>query len=169
MNPIDVLRYGQRDIDRLIDRLRPDDWPAIALGVWTTKDLVGHLGVFEVRFGDCLAWFLGDADVSALMAANTATFNDDQAAIRTDWPVDRVVAEYRAAVVRVMALAERVPGERWTAVGTIPWYGPQYAMDDLLVYSMYGHKREHQPQLEAVLDRPERGDAVPPALGASRP
>jgi len=24
------------------------------------------------------------------------------------------------------------------------------------VYSMYGHKREHGPQLEAVLDRPGR-------------
>jgi Mycothiol maleylpyruvate isomerase N-terminal domain len=154
VNPIDVLRYGQRDIDGLIDRLQPGDWTAIALGVWSTKDLVGHLGVFEVRFADVLAWFVGDAGVSGLMSADTATFNDDQAAIRHDWPVDRIVTEYRDAVVRVMTLAARVPSERWTEVGTIPWYGPAYAMDDLLVYSMYGHKREHQPQLEAILDRP---------------
>jgi hypothetical protein len=42
-------------------------------------------------------------------------------------------------------------------VGSIPWYGPEYALDDLLVYTMYGHKREHAPQLEAVLERPGRG------------
>ena len=33
------------------------------------------------------------------------------------------------------------------------WYGPEYALDDLVVYLMYGHKREHAPQLEAVLER----------------
>jgi hypothetical protein len=51
-----------------------------------------------------------------------------------------------------MALVARIPAERWREVGTIPWYGPQYALDDLAVYTMYGHKREHAPQLEAVLD-----------------
>ena len=60
MNPVDVLRYGQADLDGLIDRFRPDDWEAIALGVWTTKDLIGHLGAFEVRFADILALFLGE-------------------------------------------------------------------------------------------------------------
>jgi DinB family protein len=153
VNPLDILRYGQADIDRLVERVRPDDWEAIALGVWTTKDLVGHLGAFEVRFGDVLAWFVGDAPPAGLMLESPTTFNDDQAAIRRDWTVAAVLEEYRVAVARVMALAARVPAERWTEVGTIPWYGPAYAMDDLLVYSMYGHKREHGPQLEAVLER----------------
>jgi hypothetical protein len=156
MNPLDVLRYGQRDVDGLVARFRPDDWDAIALGVWTTKDLVGHLGAFEARFGDILAWFLGDAPPAGLMLENPATFNDDQAAIRHDWTVEAVLDEFRAATERITALAARIPTERWAEVGTIPWYGPEYAMDDLLVYSMYGHKREHCPQLEAVLDRPGR-------------
>ena len=54
VNPLDILRYGQRDIDGLIDRMRPGDWDAIALGTWTAKDLVGHLGAFEVRFVEIL-------------------------------------------------------------------------------------------------------------------
>ena len=33
-----------------------------------------------------------------------------------------------------------------------PWYGPEYSLDDLVVYTMYGHKREHDPQLSAVLE-----------------
>ena len=86
-----------------------------------------------------------------------ATINDDQAAIRADWTVDAVVTELRDAARRVTDRAGRVPDELWTRVGTIPWYGAQYAIDDLLVYQMYGHKREHGPQLEAVLDRPGRG------------
>jgi len=156
MNPLDILRYGQHDIDGLIDRLRPDDWTAIALGVWTSKDLVGHLGAFEVRFADVLALFLGESPDTELVGTNPATFNDEQAALRTDWTVDAVVTELREAAVRVGERAARIPAERWREVGTIPWYGPEYALDDLAVYSMYGHKREHGPQLEAVLDRPGR-------------
>jgi hypothetical protein len=55
-----------------------------------------------------------------------------------------------------MTHARAITAERWREVGTIPWYGPQYSLEDLIVYTMYGHKREHNPQLEAVLDRAGR-------------
>jgi hypothetical protein len=158
VNPLDMMAYGQKTIDGLIDRLQPDDWTAIALGVWTAKDVVGHLGAFEVRFAEVMALFAGDAPTTDLRAEPPSTFNDDQAAVRKDWPVERVVAELRDAHRLTMTLAERVPAETWSAVGTIPWYGPQYSLDDLVVYTMYGHKREHGPQVEAVLERPGRGD-----------
>lgn len=152
MNPADILRYGQQSIDGRIDRLQPADWEAIALGTWTTKDLVGHLGAFEVRFAEILTLFVGEEPATNLRATSPATFNDDQAAIRRDWPVERVVAELRDAHALVMSLVPRIPPEVWREVGTIPWYGPEYALDDLLVYTMYGHKREHGPQIEAVLE-----------------
>jgi Mycothiol maleylpyruvate isomerase N-terminal domain. len=153
MNPHDILMYGQRQIDELVDRLEPGDWEAIALGTWTTKDLVGHLGAFEVRFVEILTRFLGEEPVTTLWEQPIETFNDDQAALRRDWSVEAIVGELREAHVRAMALVPRIPAERWREVGTIPWYGPEYALDDLVVYLMYGHKREHSPQLEAVLDR----------------
>jgi len=156
VNQVDILRYGQRTIDDLVGRMRSDDWEAIALGVWSTKDLVGHLGAFEVRFADVLAVFLGESPTSSLLQSDPSTFNDDQAAARREWSTSDVLDEYRGAYDRVMGLAARVPDDRWRLVGTIPWYGPEYALDDLLVYTMYGHKREHAPQLEAVLDRPGR-------------
>ncbi len=156
MNPIDVMMYGQRTIDDLIGRLRPAHWTAIALGVWTTKDLVGHLGAFEVRFAEVTATFTGETPRTNLMAAPNSTFNDDQAAIRKDWSVDEVVSELREAHVIVMDLARRIPTDVWREVGTIPGYGAEYSLEDMLVYTMYGHKREHGPQLEAVLERVAR-------------
>jgi hypothetical protein len=153
VNPSDILMFGQREIDRLIDRLEPADWDAIALGTWTTKDLVGHLGAFEVRFVEILTTFLGDEPATSLMRIPPETFNDDQAAVHVDWSVEAIVAELREAHVEAMALVPRIPPDRWREVGTIPWYGPGYALDDLVVYLMYGHKREHAPQLEAVLER----------------
>jgi DinB superfamily len=152
VNPHDVLRYGQADIDAIIDRYKPADWDRIALGVWTAKDLLGHLGAYEVRFAEVLAPFAGEEPTTALRLEPPGTFNDDQAAVRRDWPVEAVVNELRSAHTEVRRLAALVPAERWSEVGTIPWYGPEYSLDDLTVYTMYGHKREHGPQLSAVLE-----------------
>lgn len=153
MNTIDVLTYGQRTIRSTIDRYGPDDWGRIALGVWTAKDLVGHLGAFERRFADQLAPFAGASVESDLPFADPRRFNDDQASVRRDWPVDRVVDEFLEAHERVMRLAALVAPDVWSRVGTVPWYGPDYSLDDLVVYQQYGHKREHDPQLGAVLEQ----------------
>jgi hypothetical protein len=155
MNAIDVLQYGQGTVLRTIERYRPGDWERITLGVWTAKDLLGHLGAFEVRFADVLATFAGAPVVSGLLDTDPRTFNDDQAAIRADWSIEQVKEEFLAAHERVMTHARGIPPERWREVGTIPWYGPEYALDDLVVYQMYGHKREHDPQLSAVLETGE--------------
>lgn len=153
MNAVDVLMYGQRTVRTTVDRYGADDWGRIALGVWTAKDLLGHLGAFEVRFADQLATIAGAATETDLASADPRTFNDDQAAVRKDWPIERVMAEYFDAHERVMRHARAIPENVWREVGTIPWYGPGYSLDDLVVYQMYGHKREHDPQLSAVLER----------------
>ena len=153
MNPLDILRYGQRTIDEHIDRLAPEDWGALALGTWTAKDLVGHLGAFETRFVEILTVFLGEEPTTNLRDQPLDTFNDDQAEIRREWSVEAIVAELRESYAAAVELAGRIPPERWREVGTIPWYGPEYSLDDLAVYQMYGHKREHAPQLETVLER----------------
>jgi hypothetical protein len=150
---LDVLMYGQRTIRSTIDRYVTDDWGRIALGVWTAKDLLGHLGAFEVRFADQLAPFAGEPVESDLPSADPRTFNDDQAAVRKDWPVEKVMAEFLEAHERVMRQARAISAEVWREVGTIPWYGPEYSLNDLVVYQQYGHKREHDPQLGAVLER----------------
>jgi Mycothiol maleylpyruvate isomerase N-terminal domain len=156
MNALDILMYGQSMVMKSIDRLRPDDWTQIALGTWTTKDLVGHLAAFEVRTAEILALFAGAEPATDLRSADNATFNDDQAAIRAGWSVDEVKTEFAEAYDLAMAHARAIEPDIWPKVGTIPWYGAQYSLDDLIVYTMYGHKREHNPQFEQVLDRPGR-------------
>jgi hypothetical protein len=153
VNALDVLMYGQRTVRTTIDRYGPDDWVRIALGVWTAKDLLGHLGAFEVRFADQLAGFAGAPVESDLMSADPRTFNDDQAAVRKDWPLEQVLAEFLDAHERAMRNARAIAPEVWQEVGTIPWYGAEYSLDDLVVYQQYGHKREHDPQLSAVIER----------------
>ena len=52
-----------------------------------------------------------------------------------------------------MELIGRIPAETLRQSGTIPWYGAEYALDDLIVYLYYGHKREHAAQIAAFRDR----------------
>ncbi len=153
MQTLDVMRYGHQEVTAVIDAYRPEDWSRIALGVWTSRDLLGHLGAFEQRIADLLATFVGAPVVTDLLDADPGTFNDDQAAVRADWPAERVIDEYLTAHERVMGHAAAIPDARWRELGTIPWYGADYSLDDLIVYQIYGHKREHVPQLSAALER----------------
>ena len=154
MNALDVLTYGQSMVMATVDRYQPEDWTRNALGVWTAKDLLGHLSVFEVRLADVLATFVGAPVESNLLEADPETFNDDQAAIRNSWTVQQVRDEFVAAYDRAMTHARAIPPETWRQIGAIPWYGPEYSLDDFVVYNIYGHKREHDPQLNAALEGP---------------
>jgi hypothetical protein len=64
-----------------------------------------------------------------------------------------VLAELNEAHARVMALATRIPAETYRQNGTLPWYGPEYDLDDFIVYTFYGHKREHSAQIAAFGDQ----------------
>ena len=92
------------------------------------------------------------------MAGEAGTYNPmmaESATVRLDLPAastTEVIGAILDAHERVMRRAAAIAPETWREVGTIPWYGPQYSLDDLVVYQMYGHKREHDPQLGAVLE-----------------
>lgn len=52
-----------------------------------------------------------------------------------------------------MALVAQIPAETARLTGTLPWYGAEYALDDFVVYTFYGHKREHSAQIAVFRDR----------------
>ena len=61
------------------------------------------------------------------------------------------------AAVRVLARAllgcsARVPLELRRKTGTLPWYGDEYDLEDLVAYSNYGHKAEHCAQIAVYRD-----------------
>ena len=60
----------------------------------------------------------------------------------------QILDEYTSAHERTVALAKELGADRLREVGTIPWYGPKYSIDDFIVYANYAHKREHLGQLK---------------------
>ena len=155
MNAADILKYGHQTVLRAIDGLADADWETPgACGIWSVKDIMAHLASYEHLLVEILASFLGGGPTPYLTQFRKTgdTFNDVQVAARTEKTVQDVLVEYNDTQAQTMALVAQIPVETLRETGTIPWYGMEYALDDLIVYMYYGHKREHSAQIAAFRD-----------------
>ena len=153
MNPHDVLRFADGTFRRAIDALEPADWRRVTAGVWTPKDIVGHVSAIHLLGVSALAEVAGeDAPPVEQGLADDVDFNMSQAAVRASWPVERVIDEYDRVQADLRRVAALIDDETWRRVGTIPWYGPEYSLEDYLVYRVYGHVREHATHLGMAID-----------------
>jgi hypothetical protein len=158
MNAADILKYGHRTVLQTIADLPADVWEMPgACGVWSCRDIIAHLASFEHVLVDILATFLGSDPTPSLdlFRDPNGDFNDGQVAQRNLPIIGDVLAEYNDICAQTMELIGRISAETLRQRGTLPWYGAEYALDDLIVYMYYGHKREHSAQIAAFRDRVE--------------
>jgi hypothetical protein len=151
MNPVDVLKYGHQTALRTLDSVPQTEWntPGVC-GVWSVKDIVAHLASYEHMLVDVLNSFLDGGPTPYLEkmgALGPLGFNDAEVAARQDKSTEDVLVEFNDTHNQTMVLAARIPAEIYRQNGTLPWYGPEYDLDDFIVYTFYGHKREHSAQI----------------------
>lgn len=156
MNVSDVLYYGNRTLMRSVEGLEEDNWhmPG-ACGIWSVKDIFSHLTSYELWHEEALQGFLGGGPTPMMeaMAEQGDDFNDQQVKLLKDWSAEEVLREYQSAHKRLHSLSKDIPDSTYRENGTLPWYGEGYCLEDFLVYSNYGHKREHSAQIHAFRDR----------------
>ena len=157
MNPQDVLKYGHRTVMRTLEAFPRAQWytPG-ACGRWSVKDLVAHLGSFELVLAEALENCLspGPTPLVDQFAGRDQDFNDEQVdRLRKDWTLEAALEEYLSAHRRVWAAASQIAPEIWEREGVFPWYGAEYDLEDFVVYAFYGHKREHTGQIQVFSDR----------------
>ena len=157
MNAIDVLKYGHQTVLRTLDGLPTSEWetPGVC-GIWSVKDIIAHLASYEYVLVDVLTTFLAAGPTPYLdnfCAVGPLQFNDAEVASRQDKTMADVLTEYNDTHAQTMALAARIPAETFRQNGTLPWYGPEYDLDDFIVYSYYAHKREHSAQIAVFCDQ----------------
>jgi hypothetical protein len=160
MNAIDVLRYGQLTLLGTLEGLPADarDQPG-ACGIWSVKDIFAHLASYELVLVDVLRSAAAEgSDTPRLdrFVSLREAFNDTEVADRMPMGFEDVLAELADAHAETLRLVAGIPAERLREPGTLPWYGADYAIDDLIVYQYYGHKREHGAQVEAFRDHGAR-------------
>jgi hypothetical protein len=156
MNAQDILKYGDSFLLDALKGVPLEAWDAGGVcGVWSVKDIMAHLTSYEHMLSDILAGFLGSTQGTTLQSmfdSGPDRFNDNEVAARRGKSAAEVLDEYQAAHAHNMELAAQVSPEIYRQVGSLPWYGSEYALDDYIVYSFYGHKREHGAQVNIYKD-----------------
>ena len=155
MNAKDVLRYGHQSFANALN-----DFPVAAAekpgacGDWSVKNIVEHLASYEWVLVDVFNSLLGEGATPYLdrFVQQHATFNDDEVNQRQGQSLSQSVAEYEEAHTKVIALAEQIPLAVYRQAGVLAWYGAAYDLEDFIVYTFYGHKREHMAQVAVFGD-----------------
>ena len=156
MNAKDVLKYGQLTVQQAIDGFPATAWETTgACGTWSVKDILAHLTSYEHVLVDILAGITSsDAPIPMLnkFIRLGQRFNDVEVDLRRELSVQEIMGELSSTHTQVMDLITPIPVDMLRRAGTLPWYGLDYALDDVIVYMYYGHKREHCAQVTAFRD-----------------
>lgn len=156
MNPADVLKYGHKTVLDTLKGLTPEQMEIGGVcGVWSTRDIIAHLASYELFLDGVMGTFLGEPPTPTMIhigEVGPVRFNDLQVEMRKNRSTQEVLDEYTSATERNLSRVPLIAAEVWRQTGMLPWYGPEYALDDFIVYSFYGHKREHSAQINIFKD-----------------
>lgn len=156
MNALDVLKYGHQTVLEAIDGIPDVDWYTEGVsGIWSVKDIIAHLASFEHLLVEVLRSFSANCPTPTLdrYIADAQKFNDDEVAKRRRKTAQEVWTEYTETRAQTMTLLARIPVKQRRLNGTLPWYGPEYSLEDFIVYNFYGHKREHSAEINVFHDQ----------------
>jgi len=156
MNSLDILKYGNQTLLKSVEGLPEPDWEVEGVcGWWSVKEIMAHMTSYEYLLVEALCTFLGEGfgPYMSEMASLGDEWNDIQVERRKAMSVMETLAEYNQVHQRVMEYAPQIPEAKYRENGTIPWYGPEYCLDDFIVYTSYGHKREHSAQIMVYRDQ----------------
>jgi hypothetical protein len=165
MNPEDILRYGHLTVLSTIDSFPREQWHTPgAVGYWSVKDVIAHLSSFELVLVEILRDIIDPCPTPLVdeFKRDGQAFNDHQVDIlRKPMAMEQILDEYKSAHEKVAGLAGRISPNVWKQTGLLPWYGKEYDLEDFIVYTYYGHKREHCGQIQVFQDH-FKGQVPPP-------
>lgn len=157
MNALTILKDGHQAVVEAVDGLAETEWHTPgACGDWSVKDIIAHLASFEHALVDVLRQLLDSNAATPTLDRFThdyVNFNTNEVAQRADNSVTKVWQEYEKAHVQTLALLAQMPQEMQRENGRLPWYGAEYDLEDFIVYTFYGHKREHSAQIGVFRDQ----------------
>lgn len=156
MNTHDVLKYGHLWVHKHLSDLTEEQMlvPGVC-GVWSVKDIMSHLTSFEYVLVEVFQQCLEGGEtptLDELVSRDGDSFNELHVDRRKDRSAKEVIAEYDQQYKAGIALLGRMSERDLREPGTLPWYGNEYSIEDLIVYQYYGHKREHCAQIAIYRD-----------------
>jgi hypothetical protein len=149
MNTTEALENSHMMVIQSVDDLPELEWdvPGVC-GEWSVKDIIAHLASYEHLVVDVLNTFLGKPVTLYVLnfINNSAGFNDSEVAARKYQTAQQVLDEYQDTQVQSTSLLSQIPAEKVQQAGTMPWYGAQHCLADV-INMVYAHTCEHCAQI----------------------
>lgn len=155
MNINDVLKYGHETLVKSVDGLPDTSWEVSGVcGRWSVKNIIAHLASYEHLLVDVLNTLTSAEATPYLekMGQLRGGFNDAEVDARTGKSPAETMQEYLETYAHMLTVLSKVPTETAKQAGALPWYGTEYDLEDFVVYTFYGHKREHAAQIAVFRD-----------------
>ncbi len=156
MNAYDILLYGHKTVQDSLGGLDEGQmFTSGVCGVWSVKDIMAHLASYEKLLVDILNSLIDDGPTPTLqrmLEYGPYGFNDVEVGEREGVNLANVLAEYHDTQAQTLLLIQQIPLATQRQKGVLAWYGADYDLEDFLVYTYYGHKREHTAQMAVFRD-----------------
>jgi hypothetical protein len=157
MNVREVLQHGHDILLKSLEGISETD--AVNIHVtdnWNVKDMVGHITVLDRVLSDLLKKQISDVAtpyLSQYIDMGSDEFKNFNYGERKFINYKEVLAEFSSSHQHLMEMTFKVPDEMIKEKKTIPWYGPEYSIEDFIIYANYGHKCEHAGQINQFKHR----------------
>lgn len=156
MNTLDILKYGHLTVVATLEGVPDSEWetPNVC-GWWSVKNIIAHLASFEHMLSDVTKYLQESGPTPTLdsFMNDPGRFNEIEVARRQDMSPGDTWAEYERMTAQSKERIARLPVELQRENGILAWYGSEYDLEDFIVYTFYGHKREHMSQINVFKDK----------------
>jgi len=140
---LELLDNTSRETHILISRLDPDRVIHSDQRAWRVRDILGHLGVWNMEAARSLQAYADGAEYSCIPSeAEYYDYNGPAADERKTWTMDQVWAEYDTAHEKLNRIVESLSGEKWDGALLYPWNSRgtvQYLIEVMMKHETVDH------------------------------
>jgi hypothetical protein len=143
---IELVAASVAKVEKWLTGMSDESWLSMIEGMWTAKDLVGHLAVWSELLLDQIEALAQDTS-AVIQQVDIDHWNAAQITLRSDWSIAKVRKEWEQSTMRARSLAKRLPDEIWSRRAVVPWTKEPVSLDDLLKLWLL-HITQHQDAWE---------------------
>jgi uncharacterized damage-inducible protein DinB len=155
MNIAALLEQSHMQVLQTVEDFPEDQWDTPgACGDWSVKDTIAHLTSYEHLLIDLLNALMNDTPTPYLdkfVNSQRDEFNTSEVAARQYYPAQQVIDEYNETQLQSSDLLAKLPLEKMTLKGTIPWREERTLAD--MVNILYTHTNDHCTQIKAFREK----------------
>ena len=168
MNALKILDRGHQNLLDALKDLPEESWTeGFVTGSWTVRDVVNHLGIYEVLQAEAFRKFL-DPNIETPLLDEKAEgtfleFNSKQEGKNKGVGWQEVKENYLEGFAELRKIVAGLTAEVLDKPNTTKWYGDNCALNDIIALN-FGHKKHHIAQVK--LFRQNKNENAPRKTGS---